>query len=58
MVDAAYEDNLEHKIDQLTTLINTEKSVHLTLISAKGLKRNMYSYIFQHIITLDDLFKS
>ena len=35
---------------------NTEKAVHITLVSAKGIKKNKYADIAQSILTGDDLF--
>lgn len=57
-VNADDEANLETKITRLSEEIRTDKAVHLTLISAKGLKQNEYSSIFQNTITLEDLFKA
>ena len=57
-VNADDESNLETKIARLSEEIHTDKAIHLVLISAKGLKKNEYSSIFQNIITLEDLFKT
>ena len=35
---------------------DTDKAVHLVLVSASGVKRNSYSDEFQSVITSDDLF--
>ena len=56
-VNADDESNLETKIARLSEEIHTDKAIHLVLISAKGLKKNEYSSIFQNIITLEYLFK-
>ena len=57
-VNADDESNLETKIARLSEESRTDKAIHLVLISAKGLKKNEYSSIFQNIITLEDLFKA
>ena len=57
-VNADEESNLETKIARLSEEIRSDKAIHLVLISAKGLKKNEYSSIFQNIITLEDLFKA
>lgn len=56
-VNAEYEGVLENKVARFTEETATDKAVHLILVSAKGLKKNEYSYIFQKIITLEDLFR-
>ena len=57
-VDAGDEANFETKIARLSEESRTDKAIHLVLITAKGLKRNEHSSIFQNIITLDNLFKA
>lgn len=57
-VNADDEANLETKIARLSEESRSDKAIHLVLISAKGLKKNEYSSIFQNIITLEDLFKA
>lgn len=58
IVNAEDETNIETKIARFSNETHTEKAIHLTLISFKGLKKNNYSNIFQNIITLEDLFKA
>ena len=57
-VNADDEEDLENKIARFSEETHTDKAIHLVLISAKGLKKNEYSNIFQNIITLENLFKS
>ena len=57
-VNADDEANFETKIARLSEESRTDKAIHLVLITAKGLKRNEHSSIFQNIITLDNLFKA
>lgn len=44
------------RADALTDLVPKTMSVHNTLITTFGLKRNKYSGVFTNVITLDDLF--
>ena len=57
-VNADDEEDLENKMARFSEETHTDKAIHLVLISAKGLKKNEYSNIFQNIITLENLFKS
>ena len=52
------ETQAETRIARLSEATHADKAIHLVLISAKGLKKNEYSGIFQNIITLEDLFKA
>ena len=57
-IDKEYHDRLLHRIECLRELLNDEsKSIHLTFITSKGLKHNMYSGIVQNEVTLNDLMK-
>ena len=57
MVNADDEANCETKIARLSEEARTDKAIHLVLVSAKGLKKNEYSSIFQNVITLEELFR-
>lgn len=57
VIDGNYHDLLLRRIDRLRDLLHDDnKSIHLTFITSKGLKQNMYSGIVQNEVTLDDLF--
>jgi len=47
---------LQNRRSRFVSVTNTEKAVHLILISANGVKKNAYSDEFQYIITSNDLF--
>ena len=55
-IGAKYAAELENKLSVLKEETQTEKSLHLTLITVSGVKRNEYSYLVQSQICLDDLF--
>ena len=55
-IDAAYERNLLNKKNAFIQATNTRKSVHLTMITTYGIRKNSHSEIVQSEITLDDLF--
>ena len=50
-------EKLQNRLLAFQQETNTEKAVHITLVSAKGVKKNKYFDIAQRIITGDDLFK-
>ena len=56
-IDAAYEKNLINKRETFRKEASPSGALHLTLISANGVKANQYSEIIQQIITSDDLFR-
>ncbi|MCR5119253.1 MAG: AAA family ATPase [Lachnospiraceae bacterium] len=56
-VNKSENEKLLNRLSVLKKEVNQGKAIHLTLISANGLKRNMYSSVFQSIITGDELFK-
>ena len=55
-IDASYERNLMNKLMVFQQETGTDKSLHLTLVSANGLKANAHSGIVQNVITGDDMF--
>ena len=56
-IDSNYYDLLQRRIDRLRELIDDDnKSIHLTFITSKGVKQNLYSGIVQSEVLLDDLF--
>ena len=55
-IGAKYASALENKLSVLKEETQTEKSLHLTLITVSGVKRNDYSYLVHSQIRLDDLF--
>lgn len=48
---------LTHRLEAFRSLTGTRKSLHLTLVTATGLRHNDYSGHVQSEIVLDDLFK-
>lgn len=51
------EESLRRKRVVFEDVTKTRKAVHYTLVTTYGLKHTAYSSIFQHVITLDDLFR-
>lgn len=56
-VNKDYYMNLNHKLQCLISDLKRKQVVHPILITTYGLKQNEYSSFFNHVITLDDLFK-
>ena len=56
-VDKAYFLKMNNREKMLTEEISRKDVVHSILVTTYGLTYNEYSGIFQHVITLDDLFK-
>ena len=56
-IDARYAESLRNKIATFKEAAAPRKSVHLTFITAEGLKRNSHSGMVQSEVTLDDLFR-
>jgi len=55
-VSKAYHAKLIHRQNLLTGQLPKRASVHHVLITTFGLNYNEYSGIFQHVITIDQLF--
>lgn len=55
-IDAAYEKNLQNKINTFIKETVNKKAIHLTLISANGIVKNAYAEIVQNDINGEDLF--
>ena len=55
-VDKAYYQKMNYREKMLTEKIARKDIVHSILVTTYGLTYNEYSGIFQHVITLDDLF--
>lgn len=55
-ISEKYERELRNKIQLFKDETGTRKSVHLTLVSAEGLRRNGHAGIVQSVVTLNDLF--
>ena len=51
------EDDIERKVSALKQETGTDKSVIVTMITAKGLQRNEYSECVQRELVLEDLFR-
>ena len=56
-IGAKYARELENKLSVLKEETQTDKSLHLTMITASGIKRNEYSYLVHSQVRLDDLFR-
>ena len=52
-----YEDELRNKISLFKEETETKSSVHLTMVTVDGVRRNEHSGIVQSEVTLDDLFR-
>jgi len=55
-IDKAYEDVLARKLATFAGVTKTRKAVHLTLVTANGLVRNVHAGRVQSELTLEDLF--
>ena len=55
-VTADYRENLINKVASFTEEVNSRKSVHVTLITSNGFKRNEYSDVVQNDVGPDSLF--
>lgn len=56
-IDKDEHDRLMHRIETYRRLTATNKSLHLTMVTSVGLKRNEYWGCVQSEIVLDDLFR-
>ena len=57
VIDALYERELLHKMHVYQDETQVRKSVHITLITVNGLKRNEHAGVVQNVITAEDLFR-
>ena len=55
-IDAEYEQKLRNKKSAFIDATNTQKAVHLTMVTTFGIKANAHSGIVQNEVKLDDLF--
>ena len=55
-IDSKYGEELRNKLDVFISETSCNKALHLTMISANGLKHNVHSGIVQNEISGDDLF--
>ena len=56
-VGPRYEDELRNKISLFKEETETKSSVHLTMVTVDGIRRNEHSFVVQSEVTLDDLFR-
>jgi AAA+ ATPase superfamily predicted ATPase len=56
VIDKKYERNLRNKREAFINETKTTKTVHITIVSTYGVKRNEYSGLIQSEIKMDDLF--
>ncbi|MDR1594321.1 MAG: ATP-binding protein [Prevotellaceae bacterium] len=57
VIDKKYEWNLRNKREAFINETKTRKTVHLTMITTYGVKRNEYSGIIQSEVKMNDLFR-
>ena len=55
-IDKDYEAKLRNKIASFSAILPKSKSIQLTMITTYGVKKNIYSGIFQNEVILDDFF--
>jgi hypothetical protein len=55
-ITADYRESLINKVTSFTEEVKTKKSVHVTLITSNGYKRNEYSDAVQNDVGPDSLF--
>jgi len=53
----AYDARLRERRERYLSETKTKNAVHLTLVSASGVKRNANAFDIQSVVTLDDLFQ-
>lgn len=53
-IGAKYAAELENKLSVFKEETQTDRSLHLTMITASGVKRNDYSYLVHSQVRLDD----
>ncbi len=57
-ITKSYAQNIQNKIEVFKKHTKTDKTLYFAMISANGLKENMYSEeLVSEVVTLDDLFK-
>jgi hypothetical protein len=56
-IDKKYEENLRNKKAAFIEETKNRKSIHLTMVSTYGVKRNEYSGVIQSEVKMDDLFE-
>ena len=57
-IGVKYAGELENKLSVLKDETQTDKSLHLAMITVSGVKRNEYSYLVHSQVRLDDLFRA
>ena len=56
-MDTDEDQRIQNRRTRFISATQTDKAVHLILVSANGIKRNAYSDEFQAVLTAEDLFK-
>ena len=56
VVDKVEDLKLQHRMSMLMATLSRKQSLQTVLITSFGLRQGMYSGIFAHTVTLDDLF--
>jgi hypothetical protein len=57
LIDKQYDLALRNKAGVFRRETKTRKAVHLTMVTTYGVKRNMYSSVFQSEVAMEDLFE-
>ena len=57
-ISDAYDTKLRGRREAFLSETGTKNAVHLTIVSANGLKRNANAFDVQSVVTLDDLFQA
>lgn len=57
VIDASYKKQLLRKLNAFKDETKTKSTLHITIVTAAGLKKNEYSDVVQNIICGDDLFR-
>ncbi len=56
VIDKEYDEALRNKRSAFKTESKTHKTIHITMLTTYGVKRNIYSGNIQSEVTLEDLF--
>lgn len=58
LIDKSYAENLSNKINTYRKQIKTKKQINLSMVTASGIKKSIYSEkMIMNVVTLEDLFK-
>ena len=57
-ISSSYRTTLENRISIFRESANSDQTIHLTMVTSRGLKENKHSHIVDSQVTIDDLFWS